>query len=146
MQAVQTRCKQDSSLRRTIQHHSTSAISESTLCLIQVSTSRSDTSNMQNPPLILTRVALHTRSLERSKSVQGISNTRVASVTRTTSCRRCHGRLLRVKVYTAASCECVDKFDLCFKVRITSTEFALNGAQTYQLTPLWLLQVAQYGG
>lgn len=53
---------------------------------------------------------------------------------------------LRVKIYTAASCECVDKFNLCFKVRNISAEFAFDGVQTYQLTPLWLLQVAQYGG
>ena len=58
----------------------------------------------------------------------------------------CHGRLLRVKVYTATGCECVDKLTLCFKVRFTSAELAVDDVQTYQLTPLRLLQVAQYGG
>ena len=58
----------------------------------------------------------------------------------------CHGRLLRVKVHTATGCECVDKLNLCFKVCFTSAEFAVDDLQTYQLTPLRLLQVAQYGG
>lgn len=44
-----------------------------------------------------------------------LSNERVAHFNTHNVILWCHGRLLRPKVYTAASCECVDKFPLCLR-------------------------------